>query len=203
VITIRTDGIDSNSLMTVVAIDVDTPVPDRQTLSATPTYMRVNIPMSSPTDDSLAIDDSCGDSVLSNIPPHPLRGTGFHRIVWMALEQPERLDIRKLRADMQSTQYDMKKWLLQSTQYIPRGLAFHRCAWTPAVSDMYKNGQISELSSIYQSMQHSPQHDDSQPVVTDVNAEDRVKVLQEPVFGRTIERSWEQVVRRLYRYAFK
>lgn len=191
------ESVDKSALFTFMALNVDTPMPSERTMIASPFYMVSNATVN---DDNI-VDSQKGDVILSYVPPHPQKGTGFHRYVWLALQQSSKISPEKVFKQLEQTQWDAKKFLQQS-EMTPCGCVFHRAAWTPAVSDLYDQGQISEPLCVAKSSLYTP----SAPTNTETLSVDeywRVKIDKEPVYGKTVDRDWEHVVKRLYKYAFK
>ena len=75
-----------------------------------------------------------------------------------------------------------------------RGLAFHRAAWSPAVTDLYTNGRIHAPPFIAAASQSENG--------TMVDELGRRLIEREPIYGRPINRPWRTVQRQLYRYAY-
>lgn len=156
-------------------------------MTAVPLWMVSNIPTAN---DGCSLTDA--DTVIPYTPPHPMKGTGFHRYVWLLVEQKDKMDASAIREQLKQVQFDMQHLLnawSDEDQIALRGLAFHRAAWSSCVSDLYKNGQIS-----------APVLDGSMD--NELDATFRCPVPQEPVYGKPIPRSWRTVQRRLYRYAY-
>jgi hypothetical protein len=154
---------------------------------STPLWIQANVAVT-----STGCNMDQGTPVVAYTPPHPQRGTGIHRYVWLALEQSEQCDASAILKSLEDAEWDSVRWLDHQTSLSPRAMAFHRASWTPVVSSLYANGRVQYAPSIVQSPSNGLMGQDG-----------RVVVEQEPVFGLTIERSWEDVTQRLYKYAFK
>lgn len=88
-----------------------------------------------------------GDSVLDYIPPHPQKGTKYHRYTLIAYEQPnegqEKVDIKVENRD----QFDVKS-LAQAHSLKPTGATFFRQEWDASVSKIY-NEILKQTEPIY------------------------------------------------------
>lgn len=79
-----------------------------------------------------------GDSVLDYIPPHPEKGTKYHRYTLIAFEQPnegqDKVDIKVEGRD----QFDVKS-VAQTYGLKATGATFFREEWDNSVSNIYKD----------------------------------------------------------------
>ncbi len=168
-----------------------------------------------------------GDTIYSYVPPHPTRGTGFHRYIFIVLEQSAQLDTAQLRDRFMQGEYGVKIVLEKMAHeglLMLRGLTFHRASWTPFVSEMYKESRIKTFPTILQSNLYTPatttinsfdvnSSDANSNTVMgseedansnqSVDEEGRVVMSKEPIYGKTVDRDWHSVTQRLYKYAFK
>ena len=179
---------------------VDMPDPMNESMKALPLWWMANLKSQGQNEVRFpSSSEASGGVVLPYTPPHPQQGTGFHRYAWLALEQKDVVDVQEVLVQWNQVQWDVQAFLASnSAHYVPRGLCFHRAAWTRAVTDMYVQGQIRVAPHVASSLTFVPGK--VQPEVAD--AEEFVVLKQEPVFGRVAERDWETVVRQLNRYAF-
>lgn len=207
---------------------LDTPDPQRKTMVAAPLWSVVNIPAK---DGGLQWDQ--GETLFDYVPPHPQKGTGFHRYVWLLLEEPHTQEVRNRSwwlERWQNANWDAKTLfnsLLDKNEqgedwkWIPKALCFHRSAWTSRVSDLYAQGAVQLPSSLAQSMAWLPPSFLRKKVDVEAEAIDsqnqdkvanngprveqyqRITVRHEPVFGSVAERSWKSIVQQLDKHAFQ
>ena len=101
-----------------------------------------NVPLSATTPSVTG-----GDSVLDYIPPHPEKGTKYHRYTLVAFEQPnegqDKVDIKVESRD----NFDIKS-LAQTHQLKVTGATFFREEWDESVSKIY-NEIIKQSEPIY------------------------------------------------------
>lgn len=77
-----------------------------------------------------------GDVVLDYVPPHPQKGTKYHRYTLIAFEQPnEGQDKVDVKVDGRDG-FDVKL-LAQSVGLKPTGATFFREEWDDSVSKIY------------------------------------------------------------------
>jgi large subunit ribosomal protein L35 len=88
-----------------------------------------------------------GDSVLDYIPPHPQKGTKYHRYTLIAYEQPnegqDKVDIKVESRD----HFDVKS-LAQAHSLKPTGATFFRQEWDASVSKIY-NEILKQTEPVY------------------------------------------------------
>lgn len=92
---------------------------------------RANVPLSAT--ESIVTG---GDVVLDYVPPHPQKGTKYHRYTLIAFEQPNE---GQDKVDLQVNQreaFDVKA-LAQSYGLKPTGASFFREVWDETVSKIY------------------------------------------------------------------
>ncbi|KAI7896838.1 phosphatidylethanolamine-binding protein [Mucor mucedo] len=118
-------------LYTLMMVDPDAPDVENQTYQQYCHWLVSNVPLSatSPTVNG-------GDSVLDYVPPHPQKGTKYHRYTLMAFEQPnegqEKVDIKvEGRGN-----FDVKN-LAKAHGLNVTGATFFRGEWDETVSKIY------------------------------------------------------------------
>ena len=187
---------------------VDSPLPAEETMLAEPLWLVSNVPV---TKEGCAMDQ--GDSVLSYTPPHPQKGTGFHRYAWLALEQSEKVDKQVIASGLAEQRWDARGWLKatldEQTGWKLCGLTFHRAAWTEGVSRLYQDGRIQKPDRVVRANQHVPAtyngnvHVQETTVAAPIESTTtRTVVQREPIYGKVVERDWMTVTRALNKYAF-
>lgn len=96
-------------------------------------YYRTNVPLSAT--ESIVKD---GETVLDYIPPHPQKGTKYHRYTLIAYEQPnsgkDKVDIKVDSRDG----FDVKG-LVERHGLQARGVSFFRQVWDETVSQIYSD----------------------------------------------------------------
>ncbi|KAI3637581.1 hypothetical protein MIR68_004230 [Amoeboaphelidium protococcarum] len=177
-----------NALYTFMMVDADYPLDSQQVVQPLPLYICSNIKHG----------DVDGVEVMPFVPPHPQSGTSIHRYVCLLLEQTSGLVFTKedIRQELQSCSWNAQQFLVKREDLVVRGLSFFRSSYEDqTVPQLYKDGRVLMPRSLvvngdYDSLKSYDQ--------------DLVVVDQEPVFGRVLERSWENVMKaRVYKYAFQ
>ncbi|GAA5808411.1 hypothetical protein MFLAVUS_011384 [Mucor flavus] len=129
-------------LYTLMMVDPDSPDVTNKTYQQHCHWLVSNVPLSAT---SPAV--SGGDSILEYIPPHPQKGTKYHRYTLIAFEQPnegqEKLDIKVEGRD----QFDVKS-LAKAYNLKPTGATFFRGEWNENVSKIY-NEILKQEEPIY------------------------------------------------------
>ena len=187
-------------MFTVMCLDADTPLMKSKTMITTPLWIKSNISVSN-EGGTLDVNDAKAENVVQYTPPHPCKGTGSHRYVWLVLKQSAKLNKQDFLRYVDSNEWDMRAAL--SSEYASslfsgvRGMVFHRSMWTPTVTEMYSKGIVKVPQFVAE--QNGLQLRD------DANGNGLLKTVisAEPVFGKLIERPWRLVNRNLYKYAFK
>lgn len=174
------DQADTGKLFSAFMVDLDVPIPSKKTMLPIIQSIRANI-----TSDSKA-----GESFLSYVPPHPCRGTGFHRYAWVLCSHETALKKEVVLDALKKAEFDFSKFVnVQGLQSIElRGLNFFRSAWSEKVSELFTGGLVKEPACYSEGV---------------ADEEGRVMIKSEPVYGKTIDRDWETVTRRLYKYAYQ
>lgn len=190
----------------LVLIDSDTPLSNSKTLIASPLWFLSNVKVT-----KSGIDLKNADEVIQYVPPHPQKGTGFHRYVWLALEQvgPDKITNSNILNELESHRWNMVSFLetfafndspkdpKTAINFLPRAMVFHRAAHCDIVDKFYTDRKIQIPKYIYE--QNSLRKSTDAPEKT---SNGFVTVTQPPIYGKKINRTWEMVTRRLYKYAF-
>lgn len=123
-------------------VDPDSPDVTNKTYQQHCHWLVSNVPLSA-TSPSV----SGGDSILGYTPPHPQKGTKYHRYTLIAFEQPnegqEKLDIKVEGRD----HFDVKS-LAKAYNLKPTGVTFFREEWNENVSKIY-NEILKQEEPIY------------------------------------------------------
>ncbi|RUS15326.1 phosphatidylethanolamine-binding protein [Endogone sp. FLAS-F59071] len=93
---------------------------------------RTNVPLSTTSPTIVG-----GDIILPYVPPHPQRGTKYHRYTIIAFEQPEEGKKRVQAVAEKRTQFDTASFRKQY-DLTPKGVTFFRGVWDESVSRIYK-----------------------------------------------------------------
>jgi large subunit ribosomal protein L35 len=108
---------------------IDVPDQDRQTYQQQCLWLTTNVPLS--TTQPVV---NGGDSILPYVPPHPQKGTKYHRYTIIILEQPNgKIEVP---SSLESKQFDTRSFI-QQHQLSPRGISFFREVWNEDVSRIY------------------------------------------------------------------
>ncbi|KAI7907827.1 phosphatidylethanolamine-binding protein [Cokeromyces recurvatus] len=129
-------------LYTLMLVDPDSPDVENKTYQQYCHWLLSNVPLSTT---STIIKG--GDSILDYIPPHPQKGTKYHRYTLIVCEQPnegqEKVDIKVNSRD----HFDVKG-LVQSYALKTTGATFFRQVWDEQVSKIY-NEILKQNEPIY------------------------------------------------------
>ncbi|KAI9008458.1 phosphatidylethanolamine-binding protein, partial [Phycomyces nitens] len=119
-------------LYTLMLVDPDSPDVVNQTYQQHCHWLIANVPLSATEP---VVNE--GDSVLDYVPPHPQKGTKYHRYTLVAFEQPkngqEKVDIKVSGRD----HFDVKA-LAETYNLSVSGASFFRQEWNPTVSKIYE-----------------------------------------------------------------
>ncbi|KAI9267980.1 phosphatidylethanolamine-binding protein [Phascolomyces articulosus] len=120
-------------LYTLLLVDPDSPDVVNKTYQQHCHWLITNVPLSV-TESTV----SGGDTVLDYVPPHPQKGTKYHRYTLIAYEQPnggsEKVDIKVDKREG----FDAKA-IAQTHGLQPCGVSFFRQVWDETVSSIYSN----------------------------------------------------------------
>lgn len=108
-----------------------------------------NIPLSATTD---SIDASAGRTVVSYVPPHPEKGTRYHRYTYLLFEQSQAVPEKATMPEEQITDFDVRSFA-DEHGLSPAGVTFFRQVWDQDVPKIYEQ-VLSEsvLSSMHRMM---------------------------------------------------
>ncbi|KAI8579062.1 hypothetical protein K450DRAFT_243679 [Umbelopsis ramanniana AG] len=119
---------EETKLYTVMMIDPDVPDQERQTYQQQCLWLNTNVPLS--TTQPVV---SGGDTILPYVPPHPQKGTKYHRYTILILEQPSgKIEV----PSVEDKRFDTRSFI-QQYQLSPRGVSFFREVWNEDVSRIY------------------------------------------------------------------
>ncbi|CAM0141336.1 mitochondrial 54S ribosomal protein YmL35 [Umbelopsis sp. WA50703] len=131
---------EETKLYTILMIDPDVPDQERQAYQQQCLWLATNVPLS--TTQPIA---NGGDTVVPYTPPHPQKGTKYHRYTTVILEQPN--GKIELSPSIESKRFDTRQ-LIQQHQLVPRGISFFREVWDEDVSRIYTD-ILKEREPIY------------------------------------------------------
>lgn len=114
-------------LYTIALIDPDSPDVENKTYQQRCHWLLTNVPLSATSSFVQG-----GDTVLDYIPPHPQKGTKYHRYTLIAYEQPA-----KLNMSIESRDHFDAKSLAFSYGLKATGATFFREEWNENVSSIY------------------------------------------------------------------
>lgn len=118
---------------TLMLVDPDSPDLVNKTYQQHCHMLLTNVPLSATTPKVTG-----GDAVLDYVPPHPQKGTKYHRYTLIAFEQPnEGQDKVDVKVDSRDT-FDVKN-LAQSLGLKATGATFFREEWDEYVSKIYSD----------------------------------------------------------------
>ncbi|KAG2218715.1 hypothetical protein INT45_002423 [Circinella minor] len=120
-------------LYTLLFVDPDSPDVANKTYQQHCHWLITNVPLSAT--ESTVVG---GDTVLDYVPPHPQKGTKYHRYTLIAYEQPnngsEKVDIKVDKREG----FDAKSIAAQHNLQ-PRGVSFFRQVWDETVTSIYND----------------------------------------------------------------
>lgn len=107
---------------------LDVPDEERQTYQQQCLWLSTNVPLS--TTQPIV---NGGDSILPYVPPHPQKGTKYHRYTILILEQHNgKIEV----PSVENKRFDTRSFVKQY-QLSPRGISFFREVWNEDVSRIY------------------------------------------------------------------
>ncbi|KAF7731638.1 hypothetical protein EC973_008807 [Apophysomyces ossiformis] len=119
-------------LYTLMLVDPDSPDAENKTYQQHCHWLITNVPLSATQPDVTG-----GDVVLDYVPPHPEKGTKYHRYTLVAYEQPnqgqDKVEIKLEKRDAFDT-----KALAQAHGLNISGVSFFREEWDATVSKIYQ-----------------------------------------------------------------
>ncbi|RIA91471.1 phosphatidylethanolamine-binding protein [Glomus cerebriforme] len=128
---ILTNFHEEKRLYTLIMVDPDMPDTLNKTYQTEWNWLIINIPLNVTNPDI-----SGGEVILPYIPPHPPKGTKYHRYTLAILEQPnnQKIEIPKNMDRVKNVREFMSEYNLTL-----RGASFFREVWDKDVSDIYTN----------------------------------------------------------------
>ncbi|CAO3664799.1 unnamed protein product [Umbelopsis vinacea] len=131
---------EETKLYTVMMVDPDVPDQERQCYQQQCLWLTTNVPLSA----TQSIVNG-GDSILAYVPPHPQKGTKYHRYTIVLLEQPNgKIEVP---SSIESKRFDTRQFV-QQHQLLPRGISFFREVWNEDVSGIYTD-ILKEREPVY------------------------------------------------------
>ncbi|TNY24433.1 phosphatidylethanolamine-binding protein [Rhodotorula diobovata] len=120
-------------LYTLLVIDPDVPDEFNQTFTTFAHLLIPNVPLSATSSSPLAL--SSLPSTLSYVPPHPQKGTPYHRYTVLLLEQPSQLNLSAEQAPAREG-FSVRDFVKEHGLAC-RGVSFFRQVWDKDVSGIY------------------------------------------------------------------
>ncbi|RIB20111.1 phosphatidylethanolamine-binding protein [Gigaspora rosea] len=125
-------------LYTLIMVDPDMPDVENKSFQMQWHWLITNIPIS-----ATKIDISGGNEILKYVPPHPPKGTKYHRYTLGAFEQSNgKIEMSKMDLKMNVREF------VSQHNLILRGATFFREVWDKDVSSIYKD-QLGIHEPIY------------------------------------------------------
>ncbi|CAG8665966.1 6751_t:CDS:2, partial [Dentiscutata heterogama] len=116
-------------LYTLIMVDPDMPDVENKSFQMQWHWLITNIPIS-----ATKTDISGGNEILQYVPPHPPKGTKYHRYTLGAFEQPDgKIEMTKMDQKMNVREF------VNQYNLILRGATFFREVWDKDVSSIYKD----------------------------------------------------------------
>lgn len=97
-------------------------------------HTSTNIPLSATTD---SIDASAGRTVVSYVPPHPEKGTRYHRYTYLLFEQSQAVPEQASIPEEQITDFDVRSFA-DEHGLSPAGVTFFRQVWDQDVPKIFE-----------------------------------------------------------------
>ncbi|KAF9158329.1 hypothetical protein DFQ26_007749 [Actinomortierella ambigua] len=123
-------------LYTIVMVDPDVPDMDNQAYKQKLHWVMTNVPLSAT---QTLVDPSTANVILPYLPPHPHKGTKYHRYTVLVCEQPnkgqESISSEAVNISRDSTTFQS---LCSQLRLSTKGLTFFRQIWDKDVSKIYK-----------------------------------------------------------------
>lgn len=129
-------------LATVVVIDSDVPLVDRDNFGSRCHFLAANIPLS-PTDDSLPLSKVTVDKLVHPwLPPSAQKGSPYHRYSVFVLQQrPHQvLDVSKLK-EIQRDAFKLRTFVMEK-KLEPIGLSIFRSIWDEGTAGVMQRAGI-------------------------------------------------------------
>ncbi|CAG8488518.1 8907_t:CDS:2 [Funneliformis caledonium] len=126
---ILTNFHEDTRLYTLIMVDPDMPDTSNETYQTEWHWLITNIPIN-----VTKSDISGGETILPFIPPHPPKGTKYHRYTFAILEQPNNQKI-EISQNMSRIK-DVRKFVSEYNLTV-RGASFFREVWDQDVSTIY------------------------------------------------------------------
>jgi len=122
---------------TLLMVDADEPNPQKQKLEESFHWLVMNIPGRSSIEIN-AGNNGGGTTILDYIPPHPAKGSHFHRYIFILFEQPAK-DLKVINPPSTQNRFISTKSLIESQSLVPIGYCFFRAQWNDSVSLIYRD----------------------------------------------------------------
>ncbi|KAK9899746.1 PEBP-like protein [Cystobasidium minutum MCA 4210] len=122
-------------LYTLLMVDPDSPDAATDGFRTKCHLAVANIPLSATVD---SIDLSAGRTLLSYTPPHPEKGTRYHRYTYLLLEQSQALPDQTVVSEEHIKDFDVRSFAAEHSLE-PVGVTFFRQVWDQDVPTIFKD----------------------------------------------------------------
>ncbi|KAL1914449.1 uncharacterized protein VTP21DRAFT_8901 [Calcarisporiella thermophila] len=119
-------------LYTIALVDPDVPDTANRTYKQMCHWLVTNVPISSTSPQVQG-----GDTVFPYLPPHPQKGTKYHRYTLLVYEQPDG-GKQRIELSLDKRDFDIRT-IHTKYNLTTRGVSFFREVWDEEVSNIYKN----------------------------------------------------------------
>jgi large subunit ribosomal protein L35 len=130
-------------LVTVVVIDSDVPVVDKDNFTSRCHYLAANIPLS-PTDTSLPLSKAANEQLVHPwLPPFAQKGSPYHRYSVFVLQQEtgKPLDTATTLKDVKRDGFSLRSFV-DRYKMMPIGMSIFRSIWDEGTADVMQRAGI-------------------------------------------------------------
>jgi len=129
-------------LVSVVVVDSDVPVIDKDNFASRCHYLAINIPLS-PTDTSLPLSKASDAQLVHPwLPPFAQKGSPYHRYSVFVLEQKKLLDAAKLGEHVIDREGFLMRRFLSKSEMKPIGMSIFRSIWDEGTAGVMQRSGI-------------------------------------------------------------
>lgn len=130
-------------LVTVVVVDSDVPLPEKDTFGSRCHYIAANIPLS-PTQKSISLSTATEEQlVLPWLPPFAQKGSPYHRYSVFVLQQPagKTLDAAASKKAINRDNFLLRRFV-DKTNFKPIGVGIFRSKWDEGTAGVMERAGI-------------------------------------------------------------
>lgn len=130
-------------LVTVVVVDSDVPIIDRDSFASRCHYLAANIPLS-PTETSLPLSKATeGQLIHPWLPPFAQKGSPYHRYSVFVLQQEsgQILDTKMLKENIKRDGFSMRRFV-DKNKITPIGISIFRSIWDEGTAGVMQRADI-------------------------------------------------------------